>query len=149
MTKVKNKKSWQNCDLHVIAKYGKKNQILADIFFSDIFFCRISPSELFKKKTNISKKKISCNIDFVFLLQSNEQGEPKKMPKTAKMSFRIFRFCKNCPFMKFWSIYAGVFNQFSEICETWKNSVVEGFFEKKTRFFLLSIGKHTYFVIFI
>ena len=99
---------------------ANKVYILPDIFFSDIFFLYDFPRGFFFSKKQIisAKKKISCNIDFVFLLQSNEQGEPKKMPKTAKMSFRIFRFCKNCPFMKFWSIYAGVFNQFSENCET-------------------------------
>ena len=132
------------------AKYGKKILEFGWYYFFFLilfFFCKISAPEL--KEKNIRKKKISCNIDFVFLLQSYEQGEPKKMPKTVKMSFRIFRFCKNCPFMKFWSIYVSVFNEFFENCETWKISVVEGFFEKNSRFFLLNFGKHTYsFVIF-
>ena len=52
------------------------------------------------------------------------------MPKTAKMSFRIFRVCKNCPFMKFWSIYVRVLNKIFENAKLEKYRLSRGFSKK-------------------
>ena len=106
------------------AKYGKKNQdfVWYYFFFLIYFFLVRFPHWIIfsRKKKYQQKKNHAMKISF-FCSKVTDNESPKRNPKTAKMSFRIFRFRKNCQFKKCWSINAGVFNEFSVNCETWKN----------------------------
>ena len=72
---------------------AKKIRILSDIiFFSHIFFLvRFPHWIIFSRKKKYQQKKKSRHEDFVFLLESNRQWEPKKKSKNGENEFQDFQ----------------------------------------------------------